>query len=61
LPAHVIPELCTGCGACARACPEEAIRLVGGTASVDESKCRDCEACLEECLQGAMTFVERSA
>ena len=48
------PSNCTGCGACADACPRDAIRLVEDGEGfrypqVDESKCIHCEKCESVC------------
>jgi len=51
---YVDIEQCTGCGACAEACPAGAISLIGGTAEIDQEKCTGCEACVEVCPNGAM-------
>ena len=46
-------DKCTGCGACAEACPVEAIK-VKEKAEVDEETCIDCGACVDECPTEAL-------
>ncbi len=44
------PELCTGCGACLRACPRQAITGKKGEPHIiDEQTCGRCGICKEEC------------
>ena len=45
---------CVGCGACAGACPAEAI-AVDGVAKIDAAKCVDCGACEGTCPAEAIT------
>ncbi|MCD8138499.1 MAG: glycyl-radical enzyme activating protein [Planctomycetaceae bacterium] len=46
-------DRCTGCGACARACPHGAISPGGGIA---RDRCRKCAACARICPNGALTI-----
>lgn len=50
----VNPELCIGCGACVRACPENAIRLRDGIAQIAQALCVSCERCMDVCPTGAI-------
>ena len=46
----VIDELCTKCGLCARACPEDAIIWKKKeVAKIDQSKCTKCRSCYGAC------------
>ena len=45
---------CTGCGACADACPQNAIN-VDDKAVIDKSLCVDCGACIDECPADAIS------
>lgn len=53
------PELCAGCGECARCCPAKAISLPDRRPQVDESACIRCFCCQELCPYKAVQ-VEKS-
>ena len=51
--------LCTGCGACAAACPEQAHAIRDGKHTIDRRRCRLCGACVEACPAGALVIAGR--
>jgi len=55
---RVVESKCDGCGLCIPACPEGAIKIVGGKAKVDESACDGAGACIGSCPKGALEVVE---
>ena len=46
-------ETCLGCGACAGACPVNAITENAGKYEIDENACIECGACAGTCPVGA--------
>ena len=47
-------DLCLGCGLCAQNCPQGAIYLLNGQASIDHIRCTLCTLCQTICPQGAI-------
>ena len=59
---HIDEEKCNGCGACANACHEGAIEMIGGKAKLmRDDYCDGMGDCLPHCPTGAITFEQREA
>lgn len=48
-----LPQLCGGCGACVKACPNGVHSFENGQHRVDFSRCTGCGACAQVCPAGA--------
>lgn len=59
---HIDDEKCNGCGLCIPNCPEGAIQLIGGKATViSDLFCDGLGACIGHCPEGAITIEKREA
>ena len=52
--AYVITDDCVMCGACAHACPVEAISEGVGKYDIDADVCAECGTCAAECPNEAI-------
>ena len=57
-PGKFKPWVCTQCGKCAEACPEDAINEKDSIYLIDEDKCTHCMLCIEACPFDAITKCE---
>jgi pyruvate formate lyase activating enzyme len=56
-----VREHCSGCGACAQACPQGAIEVIEGVARTDRARCIGCGDCTEVCPNDARNLMGRTA
>lgn len=49
-----IPEKCTGCGTCMKACPATAIRVKKKKSVIDRDRCIGCFECMHACPEHAI-------
>lgn len=52
-----ISKMCTGCGACVKACPNNALSIAGGRAVADKQRCILCGYCNPVCKQFAIRLI----
>ena len=58
--ALVNQSICVACGACAKECPRNAIRIVSGCyAEVDVNSCVGCGLCAKTCPASVIEIIER--
>ena len=53
--AYIISDDCISCGACAGACPVEAISEGDGKFEINADECLDCGSCAGACPVGAIS------
>ena len=53
-------ERCNGCGICRGVCPQHAITVNNGLASVNEKLCTQCGACADVCPAGAIRDIREA-
>ena len=51
-----VTDKCTGCGLCAKNCPDHAIQMVDGRPVWTKKKCAKCTACINRCPVGAIEY-----
>ena len=51
-------EVCIGCTHCVKACPTEALRVIGGKAKLIAERCVDCGECMRVCPVNAIMIEE---
>jgi len=54
---YIDTEKCTGCGLCIDICPQQAITIKNGLASVNEELCIQCNNCADVCPADAIREV----
>lgn len=52
-----LEKKCAGCGRCVQKCPQKAISLKDGKASIDRNLCIRCGTCEETCPNEAMSII----
>jgi DNA-directed RNA polymerase subunit D len=52
IPKMQIPKGCGGCGACAKACPNQCLKIVDKKPKLDIYACTLCKACISKCKKG---------
>ncbi len=53
---RVNSDLCTGCGACLKVCPADAITIDDGVSRIDVHKCIGCGSCIAACPSKAINL-----
>ncbi len=51
---------CLGLGSCVKVCPQDAITVKDGVASVDRNKCVGCGLCVKACPRGLIELIPES-
>lgn len=59
---EIDPKLCTGCGACAKICPAEAISgKIKEFHTIEKSSCITCGSCIDTCRFKAIDVIRRGS
>ncbi len=56
---QVNPENCDGCGVCVKRCPMDALTLMDGKVSQDQSRCIGCGICIPTCPECSLTLIRK--
>lgn len=51
-----ISDDCIGCSACVNECPQDALTIEDGHATVDEAACVECGMCVDACPASAISL-----
>lgn len=58
--AEVVPDRCTGSGACVDQCPTDAVTIQDGLASVELGRCIGCGLCVPPCPEDAIHLLTKA-
>ncbi len=56
-----VPVVCTQCGKCIDACPQEAIYKDNDVVKIDGEKCAGCGLCVDACPYNVITLINNVA
>lgn len=59
--AFINPQACTGCGACAKVCRFDAIKMQGSKYRIEAASCEGCGYCPRVCSFNAISMAERKS
>lgn len=59
--AYINPQACTGCGACAKVCRFDAIKIQDTKYRIEAASCEGCGYCPRVCSFNAISMVERKS
>lgn len=56
---NISENKCVGCDLCIAACPNEALSILGGVATLSEDECDTCGICIDSCPQQAIRELDK--